>query len=57
MKTCQDCEEEVDELEVVKVGGKRLKLCEDCAELRREEMAIAEEAEGAMQGMMEYKGR
>lgn len=54
---CQDCGEEVDELVVVKVGRKKHKLCEDCAELRREEEALAEEAEGVMREMMEYKGR
>lgn len=55
--TCQDCEEEVDELIPVKVGRKRLKLCEECAEVREEQAQIADEAESAMQGMMEYKGR
>jgi ribosome-binding protein aMBF1 (putative translation factor) len=57
MKPCQDCGEEVDELETVRIGRKKLTLCEECAEVRREEMEIAEEAEGAMQEMMEYKGR
>lgn len=55
--TCQDCEEEVEEAATVKVGGKRLLLCEECAEIRQEQADIAEEAEGAMQDMMEYKGR
>jgi hypothetical protein len=41
----------------VRIGRKKLTLCEECAEVRREEMEIAEEAEGAMQEMMEYKGR
>ncbi len=54
---CHDCEEQIDEFEIVKVGNKKLKLCEDCAESRREEMDLANEAEGAMQNMMEYKGR
>ena len=54
---CSDCDEKVDELTVVKIGRKRLKLCEECAEIRQEELEIAEEAQGAMQGMMEYKGR
>ena len=51
------CGEEVDELEVVKVEGKRKKVCEDCADRLREEGEVAQAAESAMQGMMEYKGR
>lgn len=54
--TCQDCGEETDELMTVKVGKTKLRLCEECAELRREEDSILEEAEGAMRDMMEYKG-
>ena len=54
---CQECGAEAYELISIKVGGKRRKLCEECAEIVEEEMAIAEEAESAMQGMMEYKGR
>ena len=54
---CQDCGEEVDEAVPVKVGRKTLKLCEECAEIRQEEVAIAGEAESAMRDMMEYKGR
>ena len=54
---CQDCGEEVEELTRVKVGRKSLRLCEDCAAVRREEAEIAEEAEGVMKDMMEYKGR
>lgn len=54
---CQECGEEADELTSMKIGRKRKKLCEECVELAEEEMAIAEEAESAMQGMMEYKGR
>ena len=55
--TCQECGSEVDELTSVKVGSKRRKVCEECAEIIAEELAIAEEAESAIQGMMEYKGR
>ena len=51
--TCQECGEAVDELVSIKVAGKRRKFCEECAEIAEEEMAIAEEAESAMQGMME----
>ena len=54
---CYDCGEEMDEVFVMKVGRKKLKLCEECADIRREEMEMAEEAEGAMQDMMGYKGR
>ncbi|MEM9191980.1 MAG: hypothetical protein AAGF12_22595 [Myxococcota bacterium] len=57
MPVCKGCQEEVDELTSIKVGSKRRKLCEDCAELAMEEAAIAEESEAAMQDMMEYKGR
>tara|TARA_Y100001934_G_C11718853_1_gene480285 strand:+ start:118 stop:288 length:171 start_codon:yes stop_codon:yes gene_type:complete len=55
--TCQECGEESDELTPMKMGKKRMKLCEECVEIAQEEMAIAEEAESAMQEMMEYKGR
>ena len=54
---CQDCGEETEEFFQVRVEGRNLKLCEDCADVRREQAEIAEEAEGVMQGMMEYKGR
>jgi uncharacterized Zn finger protein len=54
---CHDCSEEIDEAFVLKVGRKNLKLCEECADVRKEEMDMAEEAEGAMQNMMGYKGR
>ena len=50
-------DDEVDELLSVKVGGRKRKVCEDCADRMREEGEIAEAAEGVMQGMMEYKGR
>lgn len=54
---CEDCGDEVETPVKVKVGKKTLKLCEDCADRRREEAEVAEGAESAMQGMMEYKGR
>lgn len=54
---CKECGEETDEIVTLRVGSKRLKLCEDCADRKREELEIAAEAEGAMQSMMEYKGR
>ena len=54
---CKECQEEVDELVTIQFGRRKLRVCEDCADLKREEMELAQEAEGAMQGMMEYKGR
>lgn len=54
---CHDCSEEIDEAFELKVGRKKIKLCEECADVRKEEMDMAEEAEGAMQDMMGYKGR
>ncbi len=57
MPVCKECDDEVDTLVRVKVAGKVLKLCEDCADRAREEAEIAGEAESAMQGMMGYKGR
>jgi hypothetical protein len=57
MAVCKVCENEVDALVSVKVGGKSKKMCEDCADRAREEGEVAEAAEGVMRGMMEYKGR
>lgn len=57
MPTCKSCEDEVDELVSVKAGGRRVKVCEDCAERLAEEAEIAEMSESAMQDMMGYKGR
>jgi hypothetical protein len=57
MPICRDCKDEVDELVTIKVKGRNRKLCEDCADRLREEMEIAGEAEAAMRGMMEYKGK
>lgn len=57
MAVCKGCGEEVETLVSVKVGGKTKKLCEECADRAREEGEIAEQAESAVQGMMEYKGR
>lgn len=54
---CKLCGEEADELFTVKVDGRRRKACEECVDRLREEGEIAEAAEGAMQQMMEYKGR
>lgn len=52
--TCAECGDEVDTLVKVKVDGKTVKMCEDCASQLEEQ---AEQAESAMQNMMEYKGR
>lgn len=57
MPTCSACKEDVDELKVVKVGGKKQKLCEDCADRARESEAVAEESEAVVQQMMGFKGR
>jgi hypothetical protein len=57
MATCKQCDEEVDALISVKVGGKTKKMCEDCADRAREEAEIAEQSESVVQGMMGFKGR
>lgn len=57
MPTCKGCNDEVDELKTVKIGGKTKKLCEDCADRAKEENAIAEESEAVVQNMMGFKGR
>lgn len=54
---CQYCNEETDEVYRVRVDGRAKKVCEECLEILREQQEIAQEAEGAMQDMMEYKGR
>ncbi len=57
MPTCRACDDEVDEVVSVKAEGRRIKVCEDCADRIREEGEIAELSESAMQDMMGYKGR
>lgn len=57
MPTCRECDNEVDELKTVKVGGKRKKMCEDCADRVAQDEAVAEESESVVQGMMGFKGR
>ena len=57
MPTCRECQDEVEELVSIKVGGRRKRLCEDCAERLREEEGIAEESEAVVQQMMGFKGR
>ena len=55
--TCKECDNEVDSLVSVKVGGKAKKMCEDCADRAREEAEVAEQSESVVQGMMGFKGR
>ena len=57
MPICKECEDEVDELVRVKVDGRVRRLCEDCADVVREQHEIAEESESAVQQMMGFKGR
>lgn len=57
MPYCKMCDEEVDELVRIKIGGRQRKVCEDCADRMREEEEIAEESESVVQGMMGFKGR
>ncbi len=57
MAFCKGCGEEVEELVVVNVEGKRKKLCSDCAEDIERDAAIARESESAVQQMMGFKGR
>lgn len=57
MAVCKGCNNEVDSLKSVKVGGRARKLCEDCVDRMREEGQIAEASESVVQGMMGFKGR
>jgi ribosome-binding protein aMBF1 (putative translation factor) len=57
MPTCRRCKDEVDALVTIKAGGKRIKVCEDCAELLAEEAEIARESESVVQDMLGFKGR
>lgn len=57
MPTCRECDDEVEELVKLKVDGKTVRVCEDCADRLREEAEIAEESESVIQGMMGFKGR
>lgn len=57
MPVCRSCKDEVDELTSVKADGRRIKVCEDCAERIAEEAEIAEMSESVVQDMMGYKGR
>jgi hypothetical protein len=55
MPECKKCGDEVDVLVMVRVGNKRVKMCEECADRLREENEIAEESEHVVQGMMGFK--
>lgn len=57
MAVCRACKDDVDELVSVKAEGRRIKVCEDCAERIAEEAEIAEMSESVVQDMMGYKGR
>jgi hypothetical protein len=57
MPTCRECKEDVDELVTVKQGGRKVKLCADCAERAVVEEEIARDSESVVQGMMGFKGR
>lgn len=57
MAECRECGDEVDKLVSVKVEGKAKKMCEDCADRAREAAEVAQESEGVVQRMMEFKGR
>lgn len=57
MPKCRECEEDVDELQTVQVGRKKVKLCEDCADRVREQLEIGEASEEVVRDMMGYKGR
>jgi ribosome-binding protein aMBF1 (putative translation factor) len=57
MPICKECGEEADELVRIKVDGRAKKLCEDCADIAREEAGVAEESEAVVQQMMGFKGR
>jgi protein-arginine kinase activator protein McsA len=57
MPICKACGEEVETLVSVKTAGKSKKVCEDCADRAKEDDAIAEASESAVQNMMDFKGR
>ena len=57
MPVCKSCEDDVDDLVSVKAGGRRIKVCEGCAERIREEAEVAEMSESVIKDMMGYKGR
>ena len=48
--------EDVDETYVMKVRGRKKKVCEDCMEELEAQSEVEAEAESAVRDMMEYKG-
>jgi hypothetical protein len=57
MPECRKCGDEVETLVTVRVGSKRVKMCEECADRLREENEIAQESELVVRGMMGFKGQ
>ena len=57
MPVCKKCGDEVDEVVSLKVDGKRVKLCEECAEEVEHDAQMAEDSEAAIQQMMGFSGR
>lgn len=57
MAQCKSCGEDADELISMTVKGKKLRLCESCADEAKEQESIAEESEAVVQKMMDFKGR
>ena len=46
MAKCQECGDDTDEIVRLKFGRRTLKLCEDCAEVKREELEMGEISSG-----------
>jgi ribosome-binding protein aMBF1 (putative translation factor) len=57
MPVCKKCGDEVEQLVAAKIAGKKLKVCEQCADIAREEGEVAEQSEAVVQQMMGFKGR
>jgi protein-arginine kinase activator protein McsA len=57
MPVCRECDNDVDTLKTVKIGGKKKKICEDCADRLAQDEQIAEESEHVVQQMMGFKGK
>lgn len=57
MPVCRECNDDVEKVVSVKVGGKARKVCADCADRLREQAEVAEASEGEVQRIMGFKGR
>lgn len=57
MPLCKSCDEEVDTLQSVRHEGRSKRMCEDCAQEVNDAQEVEQDAQQAMRGMMEYKGR